>query len=79
MKCSISFILISFLQLARTLQAIILIYKQQNLPPRMEKKFTFKQHWLLLVKRTATTAGNTTQVITNIKYEQPKDNKKVQP
>lgn len=45
----------------------------------MEKKFTFKQHWLLLVKRTATTAGNTTQVITNIKYEQPKDNKKVQP
>jgi len=38
MKCSISFILISFLQLARTLQAIILIYKQQNLPPRVEKK-----------------------------------------
>lgn len=38
MKCSIFFILIFFPQLARTLQAIILIYKQQNLPPPPEWK-----------------------------------------
>lgn len=33
----------------------------------------FKHHWPLPAKHTATTAGNTTQVVTNIKYRQPKD------
>lgn len=33
----------------------------------------FKDHWPLPAKHTATTAGNTAQVIANIKYRQPKD------
>lgn len=43
----------------------------------MEKKMAFKQHWPLPVKHMATTAGNTTQVIANIKYRKPKDKKEM--